>query len=786
MYRLAHKVLLCVGLALVHYQAQSIEEIQIAILLDGEVKREIISLQQIKREIVDLTAGEFNVVFPEDKIIHGQWQVNKIRNALMKLLDDPTVDIIIANGLLSSHEASKIKNLNKPVLAPVVADRVLQQLPYINGKSGKQNYVYISDDRTVEQDLRQFHELIDFQHLGIIVDSLFLEALPELKGTTYTVQEDLGFTISFFPVTDDPLRVLDEISAEIDAVYLPPLFRFSKQEMATFADRLIEMKLPSFSLLGREELEFGLLATLSGRDIDTIRYARRIALDVQSILLGTKAADLKVDLEQPPKLAINMRTARAIDYSPKWREMEVADLLFEDPKADKQSLSFIDAIQQAVASNLSLQVNRLDLALAQDQITNARSPLLPQLNIGSSISQIDRARAGLTQAQRSSDADISASQIVYSESARAGYEVAKLLEQAEDAALRANILDVIQQSANAYLQLLQTGATEKVRQSNVNVTETNLELAETRLKIGYSDRSEVLRWQSQLATDRRNLYIAKSQRQQAETELKRVLNIPLSEQLPVTDDGIRQLLTILDSDRFKRFYDNPLSFDRLTEFEVERALNLSPEIEQLEYVISSNERQLLAAKRAYYVPDVSVNAQYGRNIERGGLGQNNSNLNDEQWSIGLQATLPLYAGGARKFEVSRSANTLLQNQYSLLDIKQQIDSRVRASLQQASGSYPAIRLSKDAALAGKENLALVTDAYSKGVVSITDLINAQDAALAANLAAVEAQYAFMVDWINIQRAIGNYDLLLTPDGFDGWYQELIDYFASTSTEFIQE
>jgi len=757
--------------------AHAVESVRIAIVLDGPIKREILPLVQIKKEIKDLTLGEFNVVFPEDNLRHGNWKVEGIRKALSDLLNDPEVDLIIANGLVASHEAGQIKNLRKPIIAPIVADHILQELPYENGRSGKNNYVYISDNQTVEADLRQFYQLIKFNHLVITVDQLFLEALPQLRGATYSIQKELGFNITMQSVIDSPANTVDNMAEDVDAVYVPPLFRFGEADFKNFAQRLIARKIPSFSILGRDELKMGLLATSSGRDVDTIRYARRVALHVQSILLGTNAADLKVSLDQPAKLAINMNTAKAIGFSPKWQFLEVADLLYTESTENQNPTNMVDAIERSVDANLSLQINKLDLDLARDSVTTARSPLLPQLNLGADVTQVDRDRAGTTQAQRSSDAELTASQIIYSESRKSGFDVAKLLAQAQSATLRTSILDVIRSSATAYIQLLLAQATEKVRRSNLNVTETNLELAESRLKIGYSDRSEVLRWQSQLATDRRNLYTVQADRDQAATELKRLLHMTLSESIVVTDDGIADLLSILDSERFNRFFDNPHSFDVFTEFEVERAINNSPEIEQTEFIISSNEREVLAAKRAYYTPDITLNTQYGRNIERGGLGENN-NLSDDNWSIGLQATIPLFAGGARKAEVSRASNSLIQNRYQQENIKEQVEARVRTSLQKAGGSYPAIRLSRDASKAADENLSLVIDAYSKGVVSITDLINAQDASLAANLSAVEAQYTFMIDWIEIQRAVANFDLLLTEDGFEYWYQELDQYYKA--------
>ncbi|MCG8325763.1 MAG: TolC family protein [Thiotrichales bacterium] len=695
------------------------------------------------------------------------------------MLQDPEVDIIIANGLLASHVASQLENLAKPVIAPVVADRVLQDLPYQEGHSGKKNYVYISDNRTVEEDLRKFHALTGFRHLAIVVDRLFLDALPQLKGTTYEVQKELGFDIDLLPVTFNPADALEGMKGSVDAVYVPPLLRFNTDAMHELAEELISRKLPGFSLLGRDELELGLMATLNGRDIDTLRYARRIALYIQSILLGEPASGLKVHLDQTSKLAINMRTARAINFSPKWRFIEEAELLYEKEEIDKTPISLVQAMQQAVAANLALRVNEVERSLATDNVDRARSDLLPQIELGASVNQIDSDRAGLTVPQNSVDGDLNISQVIYSERLWSQLDINELLKTAQDQEYRSNVLDVLQSSATAYLQLLQARAREQVRRSNLIVTETNLELAETRQRIGYSDRSEVLRWRSQLATDRRNVYSAGSDREQAETELKRLLNLPLLDPIAVTDEGIGELLTILASKRFQRFFDNPLSFSIFTEFEVERAIDNSPELSQIDNVIASNQRQLQAAKRAYYVPDIALNGNYGRNVSRGGTGADNQNLFDDEWSVGIQATIPLFAGGARRAEVSRANNTLVQSRYRQHDARERVEARVRAALQRANGTYPAIRLTRNASEAAQENLQLIIDAYSKGVVSVTDLIDAQDAALSADLSAVEAQYSFMIDWMEIQRAVASYDLLLDPDGFEDWYQSLDNYYKQT-------
>ena len=71
---------------------------------------------------------------------------------------------------------------------------------------------------------------------------------------------------------------------------------------------------------------------------------------------------------------------------------------------------------------------------------------------------------------------------------------------------------------------------------------------------------------------------------------------------------------------------------------------------------------------------------------------------------------------------------------------------------------------------------MVSDSYRSGAVSITSLIDAQNASLSADLSAVEALYSFMIDWIEIQRSVANFDQILSDTGIDLWYQELEAYY----------
>jgi ABC-type uncharacterized transport system substrate-binding protein len=124
--------LFCTLLVLSNYACA--RTVHIGIVLDGTSKRETIPMEQIKQEIINLNQGEFDIDFPANKVINANWQLDKIRQAIKTLIQDKTIDLIITDGLLSSHEAAHFKSLSKPVIATMVADRKLQKIT-LQGRS---------------------------------------------------------------------------------------------------------------------------------------------------------------------------------------------------------------------------------------------------------------------------------------------------------------------------------------------------------------------------------------------------------------------------------------------------------------------------------------------------------------------------------------------------------------------------------------------------------------------------------------------------------------------------
>lgn len=784
-------VALAFGLASIAADAQTV----IGVVYDGPLPRPIVPIDELQAEIQELVGAEFEIDMPASKQLDGSWTLDGIRQAIRQLLNDSDVDIVIANGLIASNEVARIADLPKPVIAPIVADAQLQGLPAsLSGSSvvsGKRNLVYIArrsvdsepesgeERTTIDESIDIFHDAVQFRHIAVLIDRLTIEAIPRLASEkAREVSERLAVRATVVPYEGAIGGMLAAIPADADAVLVGPLLRLSASGMRELADGLIARGLPSFALLGREELAYGLLMSSGGREQDSIRYVRRIALDVQSILLGDDPGGIDVGIAEPQRLAINMRAADAIGFYPRYAVLVDAEQLYAESSEDGDVLGIREAMAEALQSNLALAVADYDPIIAAENRKLARAQLLPQLGIGARAVQIDEDRANpLVQPERSTDAIISGSQVVLSDEIRAGWKIAAYLESAAHQGHEVEVLNTLQSSARGYLGVLRARALEDVRRSNLEVTRTNLELARLRGSIGASGRGDVLRWQSQLATDRRNLVAAEAERKVALTAFNQILNRPKNQEFVPADEDISSSIAVFQDPRFRSFIDNAAVWALFQAYLVEQTLDRSPELIQIDRLLAAQQRQVLSARRKYYLPDVSLSGMLGTNMSRSGAGSNLSlnGQDDNSWSVALSASWPLFSSGALRANLNKERFSFGQLKRSRAALAEQLETRTLIALHRASGSYPALEFSQEAAAAAAENLVLVTDAYRSGAVSVTELIDAQNASVAADLLAVDAGYAYLIDVVDILRATADFALLVEPGSKEPWFQQVESY-----------
>ncbi|MBT8495379.1 MAG: TolC family protein [Deltaproteobacteria bacterium] len=758
--------------SLAHAQRKKSGPVTIGVVLDGpwELNKQIRSI--FVREILSLTKGSFDVRFPEDKLLVGDWTAESSRNNLRKLLADPQVDMVLAIGVLAGNVLADEKNLSKPVLAPFVIDPELQRLPLKNGTSGTKNLTYLANPWSLATDVRVFREVAPFERLTMLVNKGFFESVKGLEDRIQKVAREVGITVQLVKVGTSIDQALAAIPKDSEAVYLAPLIHLSSADFAKLVAGINARKLPSFSQLGRIDVERGILTGTRPLS-DFTRIGRRLALSVQRILLGDKPATFPVSLKLGQELVINMATARAVDRWPSWSVLTEAELLNARQGKGRRQLSFGGVMREAMVANVDLQARRAEVRAGAAQLRSRRAPLLPQLDASSLFRVIDADRAEVSfgsQPELLWNAGLTLTQVIYSERAWSGLFSEQHLQRARQRDYDTAALDVARDVAIAYLDVLRAGTLERIQRQNLKVTRSNLELARTRVSVGAANRAEVFRWEAQIATDRRNVINASAQRNIAEIQLNRLLNRPTEERFETAEVGLGDPGLTADHDRIDQLIGDPRSFRRFRQFMLDEAVRLSPELATLEAVIAAREQGLRSNKRRFYAPTVALQGGITQRLYRGGAASEGGGLmipgamieeaDGLEWNVGVNVSFPLFAGTERFAQVSKAEAELVQAQRQRRVARQGVEQRIASTLHAAGAAYAAIKLSRDQTEAAKKNLELVKDAYGNGALPIIQLIDAQNQALVSDQLAANAVYDFLVRYMETQRAVGRFDIFV--------------------------
>jgi outer membrane protein TolC len=760
---------------------------RIGIIQDGPWMRFTEAVDFMKQEIISLNEAEYDISFPQQHFVHGNWKIEDIDTAMDKLLAAPDVDMIITLGYVGSHRAAQRKNLKKPVIAPMLIDAKLQGAPIKDGHSTVKNLSSIDRLKRVENELRSFKSIVDLKHMTLLADRFVVEAIPELLTGAHQVADDNKVELHVIMVDDSITKILPKIPEQTDGVLVAPLLRIGQNDFQTLIDGLIQKELPSYSYLGMDEVEQGILATYSPK-ATLLHLSRSIALLIHDIMRGEKPESLHSSFIVDRKPSINMQTARGVRVYPNWFVMTEADLLFEERTDIPRILSLEQAAREAIAANLDLAVAEREVAAGAEQVLEARSVLLPQVGLGAAGTVIDEERAqaagGLTP-ERALTGTASVSQLIYSDEALANYSVQQFSQLSREERRNTVRLDITAEAAIAYLYYLRAKTFENIQKNNLQLTWANLERARLRVNIGVAGPEELYRWESQIANSRQSVLRSESDTFDAINELNRILHRPLRELFIAQELTYKDPLQMVPAQDLFNYLNNQKQINIFGDYMVMDGLETSPELQGIDELINAQERIVLSAERAFWLPDFAVQGEANELLSEDGEGQRDDSplLDDTTWQVGVFATFPLFQGGGKSATKRRTQEELQSLVLQRSATAERIERRILNAINLIRASYPSISLSRDAAKASNKNLELVTDSYERGVLPIISLLDAQSRALTDDLRATDAVYGFLSDLVLVQRAIGKYVFYEDTEEHELWFNNFKEYYNSIAPKY---
>ncbi len=734
----------------------------IAILVDGKSQYYDAIIELYEREITELTEGEFDIKFSIHIPKNGGWTYTNIQNKYYGLQNNENVDIVLTLGLVASLVASYDPAPQKPTFAPYVIDADFPGLPREGLASGVTNLNYLAEEIALQSDLEEFQSMTGFTHMVILLDESIFKAIKHLPLRVQELTQQLGAKASFVLQNRVNQNLLNTLPEDTDAVIVTALPRLDESNLQALIDGLNERKIPSYSVVRPELVHQGVLMATQAEDDDQ-RRARRMALNIQATLLGDEPAYFPVLFTPQEKLVINMETARQIDFYPRFDILSQATLLNEQPIGEDPPLSLQDVAHEAIRANLSIVASRLGVLAGEQDVQITRSALFPQLSIGAASSRRDDGSLTVQSggaAEGNTSGQLTLSQVLYSEATRSAYDIQKLQQLNLQAQHRALELDIVEQATVAFLNVLRAQTQVKINQNQLNLSLVNLSLAKNRQQVGSANAADVYRFQSQIATDRQTLLQSQANLRQANEALNNLLHRPIGVIFKTIPATLEHDEVLFNGSDLEQLIENERDLLLFQDLYIKLGQQMSPEVTQQDALIAASERQLKASRRSYYVPDITLQGNTSRVFDESGRQAGTSLEDENDWEISLNLSLPLYQGGQRKANVLKADYQLNQNKILREQALRQVEQNVRQYFHEINASYPSIELSELAASSARQNYDLIQDNYSQGIVSIADLIDAQNASLTAEQNSANAVYDFLIDLMNLQRSIGAFDYFL--------------------------
>lgn len=739
--------------------------------------------QMVQDEILTLLQSRYDVSF---QVTYGNYQPDFIQEKLDETFQDDSTDIVIAIGSLVSGLMLHRDSYPKPTIAGIIIDTALQNAPITpEGTSGINNFTYIQTPFNIKRDIQALNRIQPFKKLGVVGAEFIQSFQPFVENlfSNITAQFDASYQFITLAEIDDYAN--PNLPPDVDAFYFLPMFDYlSNEEQKQLLNSINQLGLPSAALIGEEMVENGVLISYESTS-NIQRIPRRIAINVSKIAEGINPSELPVGMPiYNENLLINMAAARKSGVYPDWGMMSEALLVNYNQVETDRVLSLKGAIAEALQQNLSIKAAEKTPLIGQTNVDLSKAQFLPQVDASTSLALIDKsstessfgARGRLTWV-----ASTSLSQLLYSEPAMANVTIQKLLQKSNEYELQEAQLNTIQEVAIAYLNVLQAESFVRIQHENVRVTQENYDISKAKEAVGYSGASDLNRWQSELALKNIDLNDAQAQYRQAKFQVNQLLNRPINEAFKTENITLGEQSLLATDIRITAVIDNYGELEAFADFLVLEGMKNWPELKQFDYGIAAQERLKLSQQRAFYLPSVAMSGQLDYIIDRvkaievPGVPAPG---NDPTWNLGIGLQYPIFQGGQRKFDLEQTRLNVLQLQDQRTNTKNLLELQIRSALETAGASFSRVELSKEAAEAARKNFDIVQDSYSQGLVNITTLIDAQNAAIQTELSAVNAIYTFIADFINVERAVGAYYFLATDEERDAFFQRLVDYLSN--------
>lgn len=286
-------------------------------------------------------------------------------------------------------------------------------------------------------------------------------------------------------------------------------------------------------------------------------------------------------------------------------------------------------------------------------------------------------------------------------------------------------------ATTGYFNMLNATNMKALRQESVDRLQAHLDNVIAQYNVGIVARADVLRSEVELANAQQNYITASNEYDVAEATLNNIIGTPLG-------------TTLLLKDRLQyEPYENDMAYC-LAYSEQHR-----PELKQAEYGVDAAEAALVVA-RSGHMPKVYANASNNW----GGNGSDWPGDDDENWSVGVTASMNVFDSGVTWSKIHAAQENLAKAKESQRQIKDNVELEVRTDYLNLREAEKRITTTQVAVASAEEDYHIAVVRYQAGVGTNIDVMDAQEALTQAKTNYYQALYNYNTSKAALNTSMG--------------------------------
>ncbi len=279
------------------------------------------------------------LMFVPDAHYSADWDEKKRENLkeeiIGRLNEKGDIDMMLALGTWAGQDLANDRH-KVPTMVMSASDPVAAGIVESEKDSGRDHIHAQVDPLYWRRQVETFYDTVGFERMGIMyedtVSGRSIAALTDVES----VAGEKGFALVRCHTIDDSpdkseaeesvLKCMREILPKVDAVYLTMQNGVNENTISRLVSMANERKTPMFSS-GTADVEKGVLMSISNANFKY--HGLFHAGAIGEVLKGTPPRRVNMIFESPVRLAINLKTAKAIGYAPSADVIIAAEEIYE-------------------------------------------------------------------------------------------------------------------------------------------------------------------------------------------------------------------------------------------------------------------------------------------------------------------------------------------------------------------------------------------------------------------------------------------------------------------------